>query len=73
MGMFENVRRSLGTILTNRNEVHGEGRRGTILEKFPVIQFELFNISSTFQKAEEQYIQTILPVLPVGVKSGFIF
>jgi hypothetical protein len=57
MRILQNIRKSLGTILLSRSEVHDESRR--IINSGNVCHFSVreLNIPSTFQNAKGQDIQ----------------
>jgi hypothetical protein len=69
MRIFQNVCRSLGTILTNRNDVHDESR-GNNYGK--VCHYSENLISHLLSKTLKIRMYEIFPVLPLGVKSGFL-
>jgi hypothetical protein len=67
MRMLQNVCRSMETIPTNRNEVHDEKNSGNAYHySVP----EVHNLFSTM--SEISINKTILPLLPMVVKSGFL-
>jgi hypothetical protein len=69
--MFQIICKSLGTILTNRNEVHdGSGRKTTSGNVWHSVQ--KLKILSTFQNAINQYVQNNFASITYGCEKCFL-